>query len=449
MKTATMILAAALCFAGCKETETKAQTAPAPAPATTPTTATATATASSTYEVFPGCDTPAATYARTLYFDATKGSDALGDGSQLKPYKTLTKLAAVLKPGDHVIFAPGSYGYLQIKAGLYAALVGSSTWVWLDFQTGAKLNGIDIRDVSRVLVTGGDVQRATGVIVGTTNAQQVVVADMLVSSSYASSETLTVSQWLGLGEAVTFTNGQCLSAVRMKIKNVRFGFQAVKLIKTYPANAIKALFADSTINGFSADATRALGSDVTIKNNKVLDGYADISQGDGNHDDMFQGFANNGNVFENVTVEGNWFQDRSKQARNLVSNYQGIAVFDGLYRNVKVLRNVIIIGAYHGINMAGLDTVLIDKNTLVSSFNGSRVPWIATVASKTGVAPKANVVSNNLAPRIKIGAATTNVNNFIITNPVANYVTYDLVTGAVDLHLKTTSPAFGKGAGVY
>lgn len=439
MKKLFLTLTSVLVLVGCKEDTVAA--APSPVPALP-----AASVVPSTYEAFPGCETPSASYARTLYFDAIAGSDA-GDGSQAKPFRTVAMLAKSLRPGDHVIFASGTYGAIALTKTNAPSLVASSAWVWIDLTPGATVSGVDIRDVTRVLVSGGSITKATGDIVTTNAASNVMIADAKVFGSTAPADSLTVQQWLSIASAFRFTSGSCLTAIRNTVTNVRDGFIFSKLVKTYPANSIKGLALGNELRGFSADGSRAIASDVIIKDNKMIDGYVDVADGDANHDDMFQGFALNGNVFENITVEGNFMQDRTKQSRNLVSNYQGINIFDGLYKNVVVRRNVVIIGAYHAINMAGVDGLVIDKNTVVSSFNGSRADWIGTPMSKTGVKPVNNVVSNNLCPKYNNTANATQTNNFTITIPANHYMAFDLINGAVDVHLKTTSFAYGKGAG--
>ena len=71
----------------------------------------------------------------------------------------------------------------------------------------------------------------------------------------------------------------------------------------------------------------------------MIDGYVSGSAGDGNHDDFIQGFAQKGAVFENILIEENFLLDRSSNTRALLSDYQGIAIFDCLFRNVTIGRS--------------------------------------------------------------------------------------------------------------
>ncbi len=48
-----------------------------------------------------------------------------------------------------------------------------------------------------------------------------------------------------------------------------------------------------------------------------------------------------------------------------------------------------------------------------------------------------------------IAGNTVTSNNIVVTNEALNFVKFDLITNTFDLHLLTTSPAYGAGAGAY
>lgn len=396
------------------------------------------------YKVYSGCELPPTSFSRNLYIDAVNGIDATGRGAANAPFQSLNYVISnkLIQSGDHVVVLPGNYISFSLNA---TQLPASSSWTWFDFQPGANISGLSFSQVARVLITGASIQKTSGDIVSLSSTQQVVVADNFIYSSSAAAGSLTVAEWMALGDAVYVRDGLCNSIYRNQVRNVRFGFVMNTTKTTYPANSMKGLVEENEMQGFSADASRGIGSDLIFRKNKFVDGYASMAEGDANHDDMFQGFALNGAVFENLVVEDNYMLDRSSSGRAHVSDYQGISIFDGLYKNVVVRRNIVLTGAYHGISMYGLDNVLIENNTVATTSGKSL--WIGIFNSKTGVVPVNNIVRNNLARQFTGMNLAVNTNNIAIANPSASYVSFDLVNGVFDLHLKSSDPAYGLGTG--
>jgi hypothetical protein len=325
--------------------------------------------------------------------------------------------------------------------------VANSSWVWFDFQPGALAGFVTVSGVSHLLITGLEATGRTvnkAVIDIGSGANQIVLADSLVYS--ATSANLTATEWLNLSNGVSIAETYCGAILRTKVRYVRFGIIPGLSGLDYPMNSAKQLMEENDIQFLSADAFRMNGSDMIFRNNRVIDGYVDAATGDTNHDDMVQGFKLDGGYYANILVEGNFFLDRSTSSRALPSEFQGVGIFDGLFKNVTVRKNIIISGAYHGIMLSGVEGALIENNTLVST--SGKTLWIGTANSKTGVAPVNVVVRNNIAVKYS-GAALFSVdtNNYTVTNPGNEFVEFDLVNGRFDLNLKSTSSLYGKGAG--
>lgn len=399
------------------------------------------------YPVYSKCEQPSSTFLRTVYVDAALGNDLTADGTLIKPYKTLTTLVAKkdLKGGDHLIVAKGHYVFPVLSKYNYPSLVGNTSWVWFEFKPGSVVSSIDMRDLSRVEFTGVTVTGLTsGDLVAFTNMQQVVFADSTVKGSLKKASELTAKEWLALPNGISASGGHCLSFSGNTISNIRLGVNFFTDVATYPDNGMQALFINNKILGFSGDASHGIASDLTFKNNKFIDGYLSEADGDLNHDDMFQGFALNGAVFQNLVIEGNLMEDRTSQTRKFLSDYQGISIFDGLYKNVVVKNNTVIVGAYHGISMFGVNGLKITNNTVVSSYNGTQDLWIGLFPSKSGLNPVSNTVSSNLAPKFMGTDLGTFTNNWNILP--SDFVSFGF-NSPLDMHLKTTSSAYGKGAG--
>jgi len=413
------------------------------------------------FEVFPGCELPPASYARTLYFDPVNGNDSTGNGSFAKPYaKVGTFISSKLvKAGDHLILLKGDHGSISANSASMPALLNTTSWIWIDGQAGAIVGQINLQAVSRWLITGVDV---TGVMAsGTANLYEVAVTSsshviFAKSKIYpaADSSAWTFSDWMLNNTAVFSRNSQCATYYQNDIRNVRFGIIMQSDAATYPSNSLKTLVKLNNIDGFSADAMRVIGSDLLVQRNQIKNIYLSAADGDANHDDAIQGYALKGAVFENVYVDGNYIQESTDPNRQFNASMQGFSIFDGLYRNVVAVNNVIITSAYHGISFFGTEGGLIEHNTLASPINRSL--WISVPKSKpdpvTGVVtpPKNVVVKNNIVAAMgTIAGNTVTSNNIVVTNEALNFVKFDLITNTFDLHLLTTSPAYGAGAGAY
>ena len=376
-----------------------------------------------TYPVFQGCSQVSSTFKNTY---TVSGS--------FDPKKVL--------PGTHVKFPVGTYGNISLIVGQQPQLAKNTEWVWLDFTPGSKVGIIDIRGLSHILITGasasGQGQFKSVIDVGY-GSDNIVIADNVVSSG--TNLSMTDAEWKALASGIDVGETTCASVLRNKLTLVRHGFGINSNIATYPANSCKILIQENELQHFSADGARMNCSDLIFRKNKFLDGWLDASV-DGNHDDMIQGFALNGKVFENILVEENTFIDRYSAQNTKPGNYQGVSIFDGLFKNVTVRKNVVSGGAYHGISLYGTDTGLIENNTVISS-TGLKTYWISTPASKNGGASKNITVRNNLANRLTVSPAwVVNANNFVVSQPAQEFVLWP-----TDYHLKTSSQFYGKGAG--
>ncbi|MES3039216.1 MAG: right-handed parallel beta-helix repeat-containing protein, partial [Bdellovibrionota bacterium] len=259
----------------------------------------------------------------------------------------------------------------------------------------------------------------------------------------------TIDQWKSAAGAFQFNNVKCGSLLRTRIKNVRGG---IGILTPVDDTHMKNLLYGNEIRNFSADALVANASDLTVENNKFLDGYADQADGDGNHDDIIQIFALGGRVFDNIVIHNNYIADTTNLSRPWQSGYQGISCFDGIVTNIKITNNVVLASAYHGISLYGARGALIANNTVINSKANGRTNWIGIFNLKDGTPPQNVVSKDNLASGFAGNAPATSytsTNNYTVSKPLETFVVYDLPTATFDLTLKPTSPFFGKGAGAY
>jgi len=417
--------------------------------------------AGSGVEVYPGCELPQSSYLRTLYFDPVNGNDISGNGTVSNPYAKLSTFISskLIKEGDHLILLKGDHGLINASAGNLPAMAQAKSWIWIDGQPGSILRQISLQGMVRWLITGVDV---TGVSatqggsvdeVAVTNSSNIVFAKSKIYPA-ADSSSWSFSDWMLVNTAIFSRNSQCTSFYQNVIRNVRFGIIMESSLATYPSNSLKSLAKLNIIDGFSADGMRVIGSDIFVQRNLIQNVYLSETIGDANHDDGIQGYALNGSVFVNLYVDGNIIQESTDPNRAFNSELQGVGIFDGLYKNVVAVNNVIIASTYHGISLFGIEGGLVEHNTLASPINRSF--WISVPNSKpdplTGVItpPKNVVVKNNIVAAMgTLDGNTVSTNNVIVTNEVLNFVKFDVSTYVFDFHLLPSSPIYRSGAGAY
>ncbi|MCB0407002.1 MAG: right-handed parallel beta-helix repeat-containing protein, partial [Bdellovibrionales bacterium] len=256
---------------------------------------------------------------------------------------------------------------------------------------------------------------------------------------------LTITEWQNISNGMSIIGTYCGTLLRNKVRYVRHGFGVGYSGLNYPANSGSQLLDSNDLREFSGDSARMNSSDLIIRNNKFIDGYASVADGDPNHDDGIQGFKLDGGFYQNILIEGNYILDRTSSTRLFLTDYQGISIFDGLFKDVTIRKNILLVGAWHGISMYGVDGAVIENNTVLTTSGKSL--WIGAFNSKQGVPPKNIVVKNNIATKIDNKLYTVDQNNYSVTNPQNHFVKFDVTNGQYDLHLKPSSPLYGKGAG--
>jgi parallel beta-helix repeat protein len=401
-----------------------------------------------TYPVYSGCEAPATSYARTVYIDPVNGADT-GDGSSGAPYKTFANTIGLkkLKPGDHVILLPGDHGAVQVSRYSNPELINATSWLWIDYRPGAISHNLDIRDMSRWLVTNAEVTPSGPVkalVEFSQNANQssnIVFADGNIYNDKDSSGW-SATKWESIDDGYVSRSVVCSSLLRTKILNTRFGIQfSTDSQSPDPTkNPVKGLIQDNVIKNFSGDGLRPVGSDILVQNNYIVDEYVDQSEGDGNHDDGIQSWALNGAVYSNITIDHNWVQESTDPSRAHNAEMQGISSFDGEIDNVRVTNNVVLASAYHGISWYGVNNSLIDHNTVINPTKNTHNLWIYIPKGKSGAPATGDTISNNVATGYVAGdPSVVKINDYIVTDPVATFQTFDPSSNSFNLQPKSGS----------
>ncbi|SET42256.1 right-handed parallel beta-helix repeat-containing protein [Oceanicella actignis] len=198
-----------------------------------------------------------------------------------------------------------------------------------------------------------------------------------------------------------------------RLTGVNFGIQA-----TGP----RAVVENNEIDLFGADGIRVLGDGSRVHGNLV---HNCVATGSGNHDDGIQSWSVGKNrragsgVVRDVTLSANrifeW--DRPGSAR-LACSLQGIGLFDGVYENLTIENNLIVVDQYHGITVMGGKNVRVVNNTVLNRRPGPQArPWIMFRAHKNGARFGGNVAANNMAMKFSLPDWTLSRRNLRIRYP--------------------------------
>lgn len=407
------------------------------------------------FPVYGDCAKPSKTFARTVYVDPSAADDA-GDGSKAKPFRTLAKTLAAKKllGGDHVILLPGDHDAVQVSKYTNPELVGSKSWIWLDFQAGATVKTLVVADMSSWLVTRAEVSADSSVaktaLVSFGSSTDMILADSHLYTVKDSSGW-KAAEWIATAaNGISVRNGSCISLVRNKVLNTRFGIAVFTDAKMRPDSSMKTLAQGNEVANFSGDGMRVIASDVTIERNYVHDVYVNAADGDDNHDDGLQMWALDGATFDNIRIEGNWFQESTDAARPLQNELQGIDDFDGVNTHVVITNNVVLASAYHGIALYGSQDSSIDHNTVANPTANGHKLWVGVFDTKGSMPSKNITATDNAAVSFSFSMATTgfvNTNNIVVSDPTAAYTTFDTAKMLFDFTPKAGSVLAGKGAG--
>ena len=394
--------------------------------------------AAPTYPVYPGCAAPATSFARTVTLDPS----------------TTTLAAAFaqkqIQPGDHVVVLAGDHGAVLVSKYTNPELVAATAWIWLDFQPGAKVASLDVRDVSSWLVTRAEVSAPSTTLASFSGASNMVLAD---SHLYTVQDATawTANDWINVASSgINVRNGSCVALLRDKVLNSRFGIAISSDALTRPDTSMKVLALGNEVANFSGDAMRVVASDVTVQGNYLHDVYVSQADGDSNHDDALQMWALNGATFDDIVIDGNWVQESTDATRPLQNTLQGIDDFDGVNTHVQITNNVVLVSAYHGIALYGSQDSTIAHNTVANPTANGFHTWIMVNDTKGG-APSQNVtVTDDAATELDLAATTTNLvssNDVVVASPAAVYTTFDTTKMLFDLTPKSGSVLDGTGAG--
>ncbi len=325
----------------------------------------------------------------------------------------------------------------------FGNMASASKWV---------LNGVLIKSENTVQYAGNLVDLYP-------NCSNITIVNCTITSNLSTSNW-TRNDWRNKTNNGIFAKGTGHKFNYNTIKNVAIGLTMLSDFSQFIGN---------TIQYFTIDGIRGLGSDCLYANNVIKDNVSVYYYAE-NHYDGFQSYSccpvGSGTV-SNVIIRGNKFINTTDFNRNFNCPMRGIGCFDGMYNNWVIENNVIIVDHYHGITLSGATNCTIRNNTIIDPYdvtpqdpnepnqwNNPGPAWIRITAHKTdggvfdGTPSTNNTIINNLVSVMNNDNGIGLMSNNILMGNSFNYSNYFADVSAFDLHLTATSTVVDAGTNV-
>jgi hypothetical protein len=418
---------------------------------------------------------PAVTAPSVFYVDPINGS-LDGDGSRLKPWRTFAEVVGkklingedstkgVVHAGDVIYLLSGNHG--SVTMNTYNGQFNNTLPITVQaMPTHAPvLNQLTLRNVSNWTFRGltfvppalapGEVI-ANWFTLATFTDTNGVVFDKNTLYSQADVTAWSAQDWLdqSVCRAIYYTGNGCTISNNV-IRNVRNGIAV---------GGDSVAVTGNVVDYFTNDAIDFTSSNTIIRANVITNHYGYLDNGA--HRDAIQGWTVGGVTGHNILIDRNLVMSSTGQYTTIppvasgtgTDVLQGISIFDGMWKDVVVTNNVVIVPAFHAISMYGVSSLNIQNNTAVTySTSPGMVGWIGVFNKKDGTVPTRITVRNNIATSLSINVAgVTKDHNIVLTpkkgitdlvaDPLKVFVTYKPALGLFDLHLAAGSPAIGAG----
>lgn len=411
-------------------------------------------------------------HASNYYSDPATGSMS-NAGSAANPWASLSAVFAANKTfvaGDTIFLKTGNHGYAVVKGSNTGFVVITpafgQTPILTRLRVGNGTTQTDYWKIHKLKI------QSTSTSVGTTMGVSLVeiygLSSHVTISGCAISSTSNTTNW-GRSEWRDSCNSGLSTRANLNtnhiienntITNVAFGIQI---------SSSKTIVRGNTVQNFTHDASRILGSNIIFEKNKLLDLIKVMAYTE-NHDDLLQAFTTatpsiGTDTLKNDTIRQNIFINTTDTTRTFRGSAQGLGCFDGPLLNWSVENNIVMTDNWHGISLYGATNCKVINNTVLDPYpytpfdpvdlnsTNTGPAWISINEKTAVIASNNNIVKNNLvANTVTIGSPTmgTATNN-IVVGAMSNYTTYfkDVsnleLPGNFDLHLNAGCPAVDAG----
>ncbi|MEM9970990.1 MAG: right-handed parallel beta-helix repeat-containing protein [Pseudomonadota bacterium] len=298
--------------------------------------------------------------------------------------------AGGIAAGDVVMLAPGHHGAVHLRGYRFDPPIvvrpasGTVTISELTLRdlTGWRLEGLRVRPDAL----------GTGPLVQVRQGRDVWISGFDIASGEAP-ERWRRSDWLERARSGIETSGRDIRLIGNTLRGVDHGIGAASDRTRVEGNRI---------SWFAGDGIRALGNDNVYRGNTIQTCVAV----DNNHDDGIQSWSRGPDgrpgtgTVRNVVVEGNMIRN-GDAGRGLTCALQGIGLFDGMFENWIIRRNVVIVDHWHGITVMGARDVTIRGNLVVDADPDTLMrPWISITAHKDGRLSQGGVIAENISQQM-------------------------------------------------
>ena len=174
----------------------------------------------------------------------------------------------------------------------------------------------------------------------------------------------------------------------------------------------RSLIADNVFDNIANDSIDIITGDITIRRNQIREGRHNSQVQ--LHADGIQGWTLNGATNENVSIDSNSIVNLNPDPNNYM---QGITIFDGKWKNVSIVNNLVVTNHWHGISVYGVDGAAIVNNTVIPASDKFST-WILVHEGKDKSRSTNTIVRNNLANDIVVDADNSHVDHNIARNKI-------------------------------
>lgn len=335
---------------------------------------------------------------------------------------------APVQPGDSIVLRSGNHGPLFIR-GYYNAAP-----IYVVAAEGAtpRFDFVEIRSSSHWVIRGITIEMAedrrheyedyfynsysvsrllrianhnhTGPV------HNITVADSTIQSA------ASISGWTAYDWDAKAMSGLAIYGEHHDIRNNHFRHVAFGM----DVGATHSMIVGNTINHFSYDGIRSIGSDyTTFENNLIKNSYGLGELNHKNHDDGFQNFSHHGST-TGVVFRGNTIIHFENPDRPLITPLQGFGAFDAPIIGWTIENNLIVTDhVRHGLTVMGAQDTVIRGNiirdpngqeSIGTSMTGTASIQVVKAKPNRESAPSTNVtVECNIAPHIGIESGQSSV----------------------------------------
>jgi hypothetical protein len=163
------------------------------------------------------------------------------------------------------------------------------------------------------------------------------------------------------------------------------------------------LIDNNKIDNFAGDGVDYMASDVVISHNLITDTH-DTCAYQCIHMDGIQGWTYQDSptlTNSNILIDSNMIIQQTSEKLEMASHdVHGITIFDGGWKNVRVINNVVVGETWNGITMNGVDDLQIINNTVLTV--GARTARIYFGKGNEGNMPGKVTVKNNICKDIPL-----------------------------------------------